>query len=523
MRRRHLKPLRVAVALVFLAGLTAAFADFRGLVPARLGHWLAAVQFTPSLLALGSGAAALFVFAGLIGVTLAFGRVYCSTVCPLGLLQDAIARIAAWLRPRRRLLPFRPGSIWLRYGSLVAAILTIAGGAETIAYAHADPYSNFGRIVSGLFRPLLAAANNTLVTPAAALGLGWLYRVPPPWPGLAVLVPAAIMLALVAGLAVWRERIYCNTLCPLGTLLGLLARGSAFRLALDRSSCTRCAECVRVCKAQCLDLRTGAIDASRCVACFNCVTACPEQGVGYRLAWTRRSAVPVPASPPSAGPSRREFLAATTTALAAAAGASRLFAATATGGPPPQNSSRAISQPGAAGVGRFLERCTACQLCVSACPTHVLQAASVEYGFAGFMKPRLDYTAAFCNFDCRRCGEVCPTGAIARLDLADKQVTRIGLARLDLEKCIVKTKGTDCAACSEHCPTKAVDTIPYGENLRLPQVTDDLCIGCGACEYACPAQPQKAISVAGRWRHERAVRRVEGKAKDPRKQNDFPF
>ena len=87
----------------------------------------------------------------------------------------------------------------------------------------------------------------------------------------------------------------------------------------------------------------------------------------------------------------------------------------------------------------------------------------------------------------------------------------------------MKTKGTDCAACSEHCPTKAVDTIPYGENLRLPQVTDDLCIGCGACEYACPAQPKKAIVIAGQRQHERATRRIEQKAKDPRKQGDFPF
>jgi ferredoxin len=323
---------------------------------------------------------------------------------------------------------------------------------------------------------------------------------------------------------VWRERIYCNTLCPVGTVLGLLARGAAFRLTLDRSACTKCAECLRACKAQCLDLRAGTIDASRCVACFNCVTACPEQGVGYRFAWTRRSAVPAPsAAPPASGPSRREFMAATVSTLAVAAGAGRLLAAPGAVPPLPQNYSRAISPPGAAGVDRFLERCTACQLCVSACPTHVLQPAFLEYGFAGFMKPRLDYTAAFCNFDCQRCAEVCPDGALTVLGLADKQVTRIGRAQLDLEKCIVKTKGTDCAACSEHCPTKAVDTVPYGENLRLPQVNDELCIGCGACEYACPALPRKAIVVAGQRQHERAVRRVEEKARDPRKRNDFPF
>ena len=192
---------------------------------------------------------------------------------------------------------------------------------------------------------------------------------------------------------------------------------------------------------------------------------------------------------------------------------------------PAPNTSRAICPPGSEGVDRFLDRCTACHLCVSACPTHVLQPAFLEYGLAGLMKPRLDYSAAFCNFDCQRCAEVCPDGAITLIALADKQVVRIGLAQLNLDNCIVKQKDTDCAACSEHCPTKAVDTIPYKGKLRLPKVTDELCIGCGACEYACPALPKKAITVAGRRRHEKAVRRHEEKASDPRAGTggDFPF
>ncbi len=515
MRRRHLKPLRVGIALVFVAGLTAGFMDFRGLMPAHVVHWLAAVQFTPALLAAGTGAAAMLAFVVILGVTLACGRVYCSTVCPLGSLQDAVARIAAWLRPRRPLLPFRRGSIWLRYGMLAAVIVTVAGGAGAIAYTHADPYSNFGRIISGLFRPLLVAANNVLVAPANALGIDSLYRVPPPWPGPAILLPALFVLGLLVGLAAWRERIYCNTLCPVGTVLGLVARLAAFRLTLNRSACTKCAECLRACKAQCLNLRTGTIDASRCVACFNCVSACPEQGIGYRFAWARR---PAPARP-AADPQRRALVVGAATLMLAPATVLRAAGAAAA----PAGPRWSVAPPGSGGIDQFLERCSACQLCVSACPTGVLQPALLEYGFSGFMKPRLNFKKAFCNYDCRRCGEVCPAGAITLLDLAEKQVTRIGVANLDLERCIVKTKGTDCAACSEHCPTKAVDTIPYGDNLRLPQVNQASCIGCGACEYACPALPDKAITVAGRRQHGRARRRIEEKALDPRKQSGFPF
>ncbi|HVZ63855.1 MAG TPA: 4Fe-4S dicluster domain-containing protein [Lacunisphaera sp.] len=519
MRRRGLKILRVALAAVVFAGLAAAFLDFRGLVPAPLAHWLAAIQFVPALVVLATGGAAVAAVV-IVVATLAFGRVYCAVVCPLGIAQDVIGWIARAFHLRRRLLPFARANNGLRYGVLVATLATLAVGGASIASSHTDPYSNFGRVVSGLFRPVIVAANNALVTPATALGFAGLYRVNPPWPAPAILWPALVVLVLVTALAVWRGRIYCNTLCPVGTVLGLMAGRSAFRLRLDRSACSKCAECLRTCKAQCIDLRAGAIDASRCVACYNCIDACAQHGIAYRWSWGRDTAGPVRVALPDLG--RRAFLANGSVAIATAAGANRLLAGSGPGADEGK-SSRAICPPGAGGIDRFVERCTACQLCVSACPTHVLQPALGEYGFPGFMKPRLDYTAAFCNFDCQRCAEVCPAGAIARQTLAAKQVTRIGLARLDLDQCIVKTKGTDCAACSEHCPTKAVDTVPYGDGLRLPQVTDDLCIGCGACEYACPALPHKAIKVTGRRWHEVAVKRMEGKARDPRKGGGFPF
>ena len=512
MPRRLLKPLRLGVALVFLAGLTAAFADFRGLVPAGLAHRLAAIQFTPALLALGGGLALLLVFGAILGVTLAFGRVYCSTVCPLGLLQDAIARLRAWLRPRRHLLPFARENRWLRYGTFAATIVTIAGGGSAVAFTLADPYSHFGRIVSGLFRPLLVVINNALVPVAQHLGFQWLYRVAPSWPGPGLLLAALLILVLLTGLVLWRERIYCNTLCPVGTALGLLARHAAFRLTIAREACTKCTACLRVCKAQCLDLRHGEIDASRCVVCFNCLAACPEQGIGLEFAWVRPPAITEAEGWPAASvsdPSRRALLAgalwlAPAAILPAAGSSGRVPAAR-----PP------ATPPGAGGTERFLHRCTACQLCVSACPTQVLQPARWEYSFTGLAKPRLDFERAFCNYDCHRCGEVCPTGAIAPLSLADKQLTSVGLARFAQERCIVVLDGTDCAACSEHCPTKAVDTVPFRQNLRLPRVTDELCIGCGACEYACPVRPRRAITVEARAQHTRAKKAVEDRAPPP--------
>ena len=152
----------------------------------------------------------------------------------------------------------------------------------------------------------------------------------------------------------------------------------------------------------------------------------------------------------------------------------------------------------------------------------MLQPTWTAYGLDGLMKPRMDYTTSFCNYECRVCGEACPSGAIMLLDLAEKQVTQIGEAIFEKEKCIVVVKGTDCAACSEHCPTKAVYTIPYGDNLHLPTVNRELCIGCGGCEYACPALPAKAITVSSRREHGRAKKPVEQKAAPP-PAGDFPF
>lgn len=504
--RRLLKPLRLAVALVFLAALTAAFVDFRGLMPAPVLHWLAAVQFTPALHAAGAGLAAAVVLVLILFVTLAFGRVYCSTVCPLGLLQDAIAWFAASLRPRPRVLRFVRGSLWVRYGLLAAVLAAIAGGAGAVVITWTDPYSHFGRIAAGLIRPLLIATNNTLVPVAQLLGFTGLYRIPALWPEPGVLLPALFILALLAGLVIWRGRLFCNTLCPVGTVLGLLARHSAFRLTIAPEACTKCAACLHVCKAQCLDLRHGVVDTSRCVGCFNCLAACPEQGIGYEFAWGRPPAVPEPEAYPSspvADPTRRALLAGVATLA--------LAPARAEGGrherrhrhDTDENHGPAVP-PGAGSTEHFLEHCTACQLCISACPTQVLRPAGLEFGFAGLAKPRLDFERSFCNYDCHRCGEVCPTGAIAPLALAAKQLTSVGTARFHPCRCIVETDGTDCAACSEHCPTKAVYTVPFRDNLRLPRVDEDLCIGCGACEYACPVRPQRAIIVTARATHTHA-------------------
>jgi len=525
-----LKWLRIFIAAAMLVALTAALVDFRGLVPWPIGHTLAEIQFVPSLVALITGASLSLACVLIAVVTLAAGRIYCSAVCPLGILQDVIQRLTK--RPKSRAAPCSRPHTWLRQTFLWGTVAAAVAGFGGFALSLVDPYSNFGRIGSDIFRPLVTLANNAVVGLADKLGWHGLFRVEPHWAGAGALHQPLILLGLLIVMAVLGGRLYCNTLCPVGTLLGWLSQRAAFRLQIDQSACRKCARCLRACKAQCIDLRAGSIDFSRCVACYNCMDVCDEHGINYRFAWARKKTIITPApqaaSDAIADPQRRAFLSQAILGILGAAGISRVLAVddkqpTGHGDTKQDNHSPAICPPGAAKVERFLDRCTACHLCISECPTGVLQPAFFEYGLPGLMKPRMDYRIAFCNFDCRRCGEVCPDGAIDLLDLAAKHLAKIGEAHFDRDKCVVVTNGTDCAACSEHCPTKAVSTIPYGKNLRLPSVNSELCIGCGACEYACPSKPDKAIQVTGLHEQSWAKKIIEPKATLPKFNGDFPF
>jgi formate hydrogenlyase subunit 6/NADH:ubiquinone oxidoreductase subunit I len=142
----------------------------------------------------------------------------------------------------------------------------------------------------------------------------------------------------------------------------------------------------------------------------------------------------------------------------------------------------------------------------------------------------MDYNTYFCNFDCRKCGEICPTGAIIELPQEEKHLTQLGKVYLQLEYCIVESEGTACGSCSEHCPTQAVKMVPYvskkyphKKNLTAPEINPDICIGCGACEYACPAtDPHKAIFVIANEKHVPAQKPKQEKL-EYEETDEFPF
>jgi polyferredoxin len=272
-----LRRLRMVLATLVMTGVCLAFLDFRDWLPPGFKHALTMSQFVPAALTVGVAALVVLI------ISVLCGRVYCSVVCPLGILQDIIARLANLLRRKKLFLGYRPPANGVRYGILAAVIISVAAGWGGVVLAWLDPYSQFGRIAGSVCRPAVIGVNNLLADWCRHFQLGVIPRVGVPWAGLGVLLPVLAVLTLVVILAAWRGRLYCNTICPVGALLGLASKFSLWRLGIDRERCRKCGDCLRSCKAQCIDLRAGELDFSRCVTCYNCVAVCDELGIRYRF------------------------------------------------------------------------------------------------------------------------------------------------------------------------------------------------------------------------------------------------
>jgi ferredoxin len=516
---QRLKRIRIALALAFFLAVSLLFLNPGKLIPAEINTVFVSLQVVPSLIrtltAFGAASVGLFV---VLVVTLAYGRVYCSTICPLGTLQDIVIRLAKRINRRRRFRYRRP--IYLAHYALfiLSGILVVAGSAFLLNLL--EPFSNFGRILSNAIDPVVALGNNMLVFVLERFGIFSLYRIP----FLHISVPAILLpmgfLGVVIYLSYSHGRLFCNLLCPAGALLSLISRVSFFKIVIDKNNCKECGLCERACKAQCINSESLEVDFAACIGCFNCLDACPTNGMHFRARWSAISREKI-----AANAERREFLRASMTPLVGLFLPFRVESdsvAVAQNGFD-ENRKHPISPPGSLSVERFSNLCTACHLCVSACPAQVLYPSLFEYGAAGIFQPKMNYDASYCTYDCVLCTQICPTGAILPLDPMAKKEVQIGKTIFVRDDCIVVTKKTDCGACSEHCPTKAVKMVPY-DHLLIPEVNDELCVGCGACEHACPTKPRKAIYVRGNKVHQRAKRPKEQRIENSfDSSQEFPF
>ena len=456
----------------------------------------------------------------LLLLTLVLGRLYCSFLCPLGVVQDIAIRLKKMIVRSKRRSSFTLNHRLLRYSFFAMLVAAFVMGSA-LPLGLFDPFSAFGRFGSAVLAPGFIWINNFLADSSVVEMYPRAYA---PF-SLAVLLVGGGFLFVIFVVAFFWNRLFCNTLCPVGALLGIFSRFSWYKIGFNSDACIKCGKCAVVCKAGCIDYKNGIVDSERCVGCLNCLTVCSFNAISYMHKKLPDSVVKTP--------SRRAFMVIGGASAVGAVLAPTVLCKGHDGNIP-------VMPPGAVDFKRFSSKCTACQLCVSNCPGNVLKPASFQYGLGGFLQPRLDFDSGMCEFDCTVCSDICPSGALITLSREKKQVIQLGVAEFTRSRCIVKTDHTHCGACAEHCPTGAVHMVPWrrgrggrgggrgrgnGEDssLTIPQVEPELCIGCGACEFVCPVLPIKAIIVNGLRTHgiaeigssEQAVDHLEGQS--------FPF
>ena len=521
-----LRKIRLTLAILFWVLITWLLVDFTGTAHVYLG-WMAKIQFVPALLALNVGAL-LFV----VTLTLLMGRIYCSVICPLGVMQDAIA----WLRPGKNKYSFSPAKTTLRYTLLVVAcaalVLNVAWLGGLIF-----PYSTYGRIVSTCVAPLYKLANNGLAAIAEHYGSYAFYEVDVWLKSITALVVALLTWAFIAVLAWKNGRTWCNTICPVGTLLGLISRHSYLRMTIDADKCKNCRKCERNCKAACIDLKTHTVDLSRCVVCGDCEGQCKFDALHFTSLSPQtpsNSPLKVEDSGQKVSPSKGDLEGsrrAALTSIALLAGTalakaqSKVEPKTTDGGladiikKEKSKRDKLITPPGSLSIRNLRTHCTACQLCIDACPNDVLRPSS---SLDRFMQPEVSFERGYCRPECNRCSQVCPTSAIQPVTVEQRTAIQVGHAVWTRELCIPVRDEKPCGLCARKCPAQAIQMVPLqagvhqdgwrwrdADNqeiprekvLLIPVVNEEKCIGCGACENLCPSNPLSAIHVEGHEVH----------------------
>lgn len=515
---RFLKTFRVIISLLFFFAVSILFFDLSFSIQQSFSDYPLFLQFIPSLLKFISiSSIAGIGFLIVLALTLLFGRVYCSTICPLGIFQD----IVTFFRKKKSKLFYSLSRPFTKTRYFILAIVTLLFViGSSIGLNLLDPYSNFGRILTNVFRPIFIIINNII---SSILELFNSYAVSPlEFIGINLfsLLFSALVFVIVTWMSYSYGRLFCNSICPVGTLLGLVSKISFFKIGIIESNCIECGDCETVCKSSCIESESKYIDFSRCVGCYNCFDVCPSIGISYLPRYSKSNGT-------FFNYGKRDFFKNIGFFILGSSVISKAQQKidVYTKNEIPVIRKFPVSPPGSLSIKNFNDNCTACHLCISSCPTQVLQPSFLEYGLLEIMQPRMDYKTSYCNYDCTICTDVCPNGAILSQSGEDKRLIQMGKVKFIKDNCVVYTQKTDCGACAEHCPTKAVRMELDNEvNKKAPVLTEDICVGCGACEFACPTIPYKAIYVEGNPIHQLAKKPEEEKLEDKIDyKEEFPF
>lgn len=491
-----LRKIRIALATVMFIGITLLFLDFTGTMHQWVS-WMPKIQFLEAVLALN-----VVVIVALLVLTLVFGRIYCSVICPLGIMQDIFGWLGKKAKKNRYTYSKQKHALRMAFFTFMLILIVLGGGTIVQLLA---PYSAFGRICTNLLQPVYMAGNNVLASIAEHYDSYAFYHTNVWMRALPSLIISIVTLGILAVLA-WRNgRTYCNTICPVGTALSIFAKFSWLKVHFDVDKCKNCSLCTKNCKAACIDYKTHTVDPLRCVVCGDCIKSCKFGALKYghggngQPSESNKSNEPVDSS-------KRTFL--LSSALVATAAMAQQKDKIMDGGlaeiedkVAPERQTP-IMPPGARSKQNFEQRCTGCQLCISECPNEVLRPSADLWHL---MQPTMSYERGYCRPECNRCSEVCPAGAILPLKHEDKASTQIGHAVWIKKNCIPLTDGVECGNCARHCPVGAIEMVPSDPDDEaspyVPAVNENRCIGCGACENLCPARPFSAIYVEGHEVH----------------------
>lgn len=479
----------------------------------RLAYLLRYTQITPVIVNVFATGAVLSAIAGIVLLCLAlvFGRVYCSSICPFGTLQDVFIFLRGKIQKKQKFRYYKPLNR-IRYPVPAAAlVLSLAFTGGLVFFNLLEPFGNFGRITSDILKPAYVGIHNIPAHFLQKQGIFLLPVIEMHSISADVFIAGIAILAAIFIMSFFFSRFFCNALCPTGAILSLVSRVSFFKIRFNEK-CNNCGLCEASCKANCIDSKNRKVDFDRCVACFDCVQTCNRESITYSFA-----------KPAAGSEGRRDFIKTALGAIVimAAAMPKKIYANLIE----IKKKNPLVTPPGSVSLKHFNAYCEACHLCASNCPTKVITPAWIDYGITGILQPRLDYTKAYCLYECNTCSQVCPTGAIRPVTKNEKKLIQIGISHFVEKNCIVADKGKECAVCNEYCPTKAVQLVPYKNGLRIPKIKEDICVGCGACEKVCPAAPNKAIYVEGNAVHLKANKPVVIKKPQPVNAGgkDFPF
>jgi len=478
------------------------------------------------LVALGNALASHALYRGLLWSliilvpTLFLGRFFCGWICPMGTLQHLVGNMPSEAKRGKQRIESNRYKRWqtIKYVVLVAGLTAAAFGSMAIGWL--DPFSllvrslglsilpGFNFAVRAILTPLeqshIGAIKSTAETIHAVLA-AFLLDFRQAHFAQSLLLGILFLVVIFAGLRI--TRFWCRAICPLGALLGAVSRWSIFGLQKDAASCDKCNRCLLHCQGGDDPIGGAPWRKAECLMCMNCVGSCPHDALQFKF-FRSKPGVAAEVASPDLGRRR--------TISGLAAGAAIVPMMRANTGVGKSRNERLLRPPGALDESEFLARCIRCGECMKVCPNNALHPTLREAGLEGLWSPTLVPRTGYCEPSCVLCSEVCPTGAIWQITPKEKgwvvglgdgrsQPVRLGTAFYDRGRCLPWAMATDCIVCEEWCPVspkaiytedaQVIDSAGKVRTLKQPRVDPSRCVGCGACEYACPLQDRPAIYV----------------------------